>query len=110
MSRSVKWEDTKRKVRDQNPDWDSPQAVTRRAELREQMRSRVAGARLAELRKDQGMTQRQLAAATGLTQARISQIENGQAVGLDVLRAYITGLGGQVEIVARIGPLRLDIA
>jgi DNA-binding XRE family transcriptional regulator len=110
MARHTKWEDVKRKVREQNPDWDAPDRVARRAELREQMRAQVAGARLAELRREQGMTQKQLAAATGLSQARISQIEKGQSVSLDVMRSYITGLGGQVEVVARIGPLRLDIA
>lgn len=110
MAGHVRWEDVKRKVRERDPDWDAPERVVQRAELREQMRAQLAGARLAELRKEQGMTQKQLAAATGLTQARISQIENGQTVGLDVMRSYITGLGGQVEIVARIGTLRLDIA
>lgn len=110
MPGHVKWEDVKRKVRERDPDWDAAERVVQRAEFREQMRAQLAGVRLAELRKEQGMTQKQLAAATGLTQARISQIENGQTVSLDVMRSYIAGLGGQVEIVARIGTLRLDIA
>ena len=51
-----------------------------------------------------------LADATGLSQARISQIENGDAVGLDTLRAYVVGLGGRLDIVARIGNIKLNVA
>lgn len=46
----------------------------------------------------------------GLSQARISQIENGDATGLDTLRASVRGLGGHVDVVARIGNIQLDIA
>jgi transcriptional regulator with XRE-family HTH domain len=67
------------------------------------MLATISGARLADARKQLGLTQAQLAQATGLSQARISQIENGKAVSLDVLRTYVTGLGGRVEVVARIG-------
>ena len=52
----------------------------------------------------------QLAEATGLSQARISQIENGDAVGLDTLRAYIVGFGGHLDIVAWIGNIQLNVA
>lgn len=68
------------------------------------------GSQLAEIRRSVGMTQAQLAEATGLTQARISQIENGDGAGLDTLRTYITGLGGHVDVMARVGTVRLDIA
>ncbi len=41
----------------------------------------------------------------------ISQIENGKAVSHDVLRSYVTGLGGHVEIVARFGDdIQLNVA
>jgi DNA-binding XRE family transcriptional regulator len=110
MTEFVKWEQTKRKARAQDPDSESPQRLAQRERVKQGMLARTAGARLADLRKEQGITQKQVAAATGLSQARISQIENGKTVGLDVLRAYITGLGGQVEIVARVGRIRLDIA
>jgi DNA-binding XRE family transcriptional regulator len=110
MTEFVKWEQTKRKARAQNADSERPERVAQRELMRQEMLARTAGARLADLRKDQGITQKQLAAATGLSQARISQIENGKTVSLDVLRSYITGLGGQVEIIARVGRVRLEIA
>jgi transcriptional regulator with XRE-family HTH domain len=71
--------------------------------MREEMLATVSGAQLAEIRKQLGLTQTQLAEAAGLSQARISQIENGSATSLETLRAYVAGLGGHLDIVARIG-------
>ncbi|HYT10179.1 MAG TPA: helix-turn-helix transcriptional regulator [Mycobacteriales bacterium] len=110
MSTPSTWREVKAKARALDPDWDHPDRVARRARMREDMLAAVSGAQLAEIRKQLGITQAQLAEATGLTQARISQIENGAATSLDVLRAYITGLGGHVDIVARIGNIHLNIA
>ncbi|GLY08007.1 MULTISPECIES: helix-turn-helix transcriptional regulator [Actinoplanes] len=110
MTDAVNWRDVKAKARAADPDWDAPDRMERRRHMREQMLASVSGARLAEIRKDLGMTQSRLGEATGLTQARISQIENGEAVSLDVLRVYVAGLGGQVDVVARIGDIRLDVA
>lgn len=108
--RAVAWRDVKAKARATDPAWDSPERITHRAQVREQILAAVNGAQLADLRKQAGLTQAQLAAATGLTQARISQIEHGSDVSLDTLRAYVTGLGGQVEIIARLGTTTLNIA
>ncbi|MEX5710634.1 helix-turn-helix transcriptional regulator [Parafrankia sp. FMc6] len=104
------WREVKAKARAADPTWDNAERVERRAEMRAQMLASVSGAQLAEIRNQLGVTQTQLAEATGLTQARISQIENGTATGLDTLRAYITGLGGHLDIVARIGNIQLNIA
>jgi transcriptional regulator with XRE-family HTH domain len=70
----------------------------------------VSGAQLADIRKQLGMTQVQLARTTGLSQARISQIENDEVTSLDVIRTYVAALGGRVAVVAHIGALRLDVA
>jgi transcriptional regulator with XRE-family HTH domain len=56
------------------------------------------------------MTQTQLAEVAGLSQARISQIENGEITSLETLRAYVTGLGGHLDVVARIGNVHLNVA
>jgi transcriptional regulator with XRE-family HTH domain len=71
------------------------------------MLASVSGAKLAEIRQQLGLTQIQLAEATGLSQARIGQIENGDAVGLDTLRAYVVS---HLDIVARIGNIQLNVA
>ncbi|ONH58170.1 transcriptional regulator [Frankia sp. CcI49] len=104
------WREVKSKARAADTTWDNAERVERRAEMRAQMLASVSGAQLAEIRRQLGVTQTQLAEATGLTQARISQIENGGAMGLDTLRAYITGLGGHLDVVARIGNIQLTIA
>ncbi|MFF0654550.1 MULTISPECIES: helix-turn-helix transcriptional regulator [Micromonospora] len=110
MSGGANWRDVKAKARSIDPSWDDSERVARRGQFREQMLASVSGAQLAEIRKQLGMTQAQLAEAAGLSQARISQIENGESVNLEILRAYVTGLGGHLDVVARIGNIRLDVA
>lgn len=62
----------------------------------------AAGYRLAELRRHAGMTQQQLAARMGISQARVSSMERGQIDTLTVssVRAYVDALGGTVHLVA----------
>lgn len=110
MTEYVNWRDVKATARTVDPAWDSPERVEQRRQIREQMIASVTGARLADIRKELGMTQAQLGEATGLSQARISQIEQGEVIGLDVLRTYVTGLGGQVRVTARIGEIELNVA
>jgi len=100
----------KAKARAADPEWDSAERVSRRARMREGMLASVSGAQLADIRKQLGMTQVQLAEATGLSQARISQIESGTATSLETLRIYVAGLGGHLDIVARIGNIHLNVA
>ena len=110
MSTPSNWRDVKAKARAADPTWDDEERVARRAHMREEMLATVSGAQLAEIRKQLGMTQTQLAETAGLSQARISQIENGAATSLETLRAYVVGLGGHLDIVARIGNIHLNIA
>jgi DNA-binding XRE family transcriptional regulator len=110
MSDASNWRDVKAEARATDPEWDSPERMARRGRMREQMLASVSGAQLAEIRKQLGMTQTQLAEAAGVSQARISQIENGEVTSLETLRAYVVGLGGHVDIVARIGNIQLNVA
>jgi len=110
MTEASNWRDVKAKARAIDSTWDSNDRVARRQQMREQMLAAVSGAQLAEIRRQLGLTQVQLAEATGLSQARISQIGNGDAVGLDTLCAYVAGLGGHLDIVARIGNIQLNVA
>jgi DNA-binding XRE family transcriptional regulator len=110
MNPPSNWRDVKAKARAADPTWDSDERVARRARKREEMIASVSGAQLAEIRKQLGLTQTQLAETAGLSQARISQIENGTATNLETLRAYVAGLGGHLDIIARIGNIHLNIA
>ncbi|WP_027341036.1 helix-turn-helix domain-containing protein [Hamadaea tsunoensis] len=110
MSTPSNWREVKAKARAADPTWDSDERTSRRAQMREEMLASVSGAQLAEIRKQLGMTQTQLAESAGISQARVSQIENGVATSLESLRAYVMGLGGHLDIVARIGNIQLNIA
>jgi DNA-binding XRE family transcriptional regulator len=63
----------------------------------------VRAHRLADMRKRRGLTQREVAQAMGVTIGRVSQIENGELSGIDVLDRYVTALGGLLEVVANFG-------
>ena len=65
--------------------------------------SQVRAHRLADMRKRRGLTQREVAHAMGVTVGRVSQIENGELSGIDVLDRYVTALGGLLEVVANFG-------
>ena len=58
------------------------------------------GQRIAELRKEQGMTQTQLAERCGLQQAHIARIETGRySVGLDTLAQIADAMGMTIDFV-----------
>ena len=66
---------------------------------KEQQRQRI-GTDIAELRKQRGMTQQDLADRTGIQRNHISRIEQGRySVGFDTLQLIAEAMGGNVEIV-----------
>lgn len=67
------------------------------------MLAQVRAHRLAEIRKRRRLTQREVAAAMGVSVGRVSQIEAGDISGIDVLDRYVTAIGGLLEIVANFG-------
>jgi len=71
------------------------------------MLASVSGAQLAEIRRQLGLTQVQLVEAPGPGSARS---RTARLRGLETLRAYVVGLGGHLDIAARIGNIQLDIA
>lgn len=65
----------------------------------------VQGWNLAQMRKDAGFTQAEIADVLGVTQSRISAIENGDpnSMALATIRAYIEALGGKLRLAAEFG-------
>ena len=58
------------------------------------------GQRIAELRKERGLTQTQLAERCGLQQAHIARIEAGRySVGLDTLALIAEALGRKIDFI-----------
>ena len=85
--KAVRWEDAKREIRELEPGWDSPDRVAERERSRAEMRAEQRGYQLAQLRKNAGLTQAQVAAMMGVTQARVSQIEHGKITEVDAIRS-----------------------
>lgn len=97
------WHDVKAEAHRRHPELADPE---RQAKARAGLDAYVAGHHLSELRKAVGKTQAELAQILGVSQSRISQIENGriEAMELETLRAYATALGGHVDITVSVGP------
>jgi transcriptional regulator with XRE-family HTH domain len=61
------------------------------------------------MRKRRGLTQRDVAQTMGVTVGQVSQIENGELSGINVLDRYVTALGGLLEVVANFGDEQFKI-
>lgn len=97
---ATRWEDVKRK---RQP----------REEVVKQYAARMEAAEraytLREIREAAGLTQSDMAQRMNLTQPTISALERGdlEHSGVETLRAYVTALGGGLEVVATFGSKRL---
>ena len=71
---------------------------------RERTRAEIDAYCLREARKACNMTQVELAAAMGVSQNRVSRMENGElgCMSLDSIRRYIEAIGGTMSIVANL--------
>jgi predicted XRE-type DNA-binding protein len=106
----VSWEEAKRRAHEIDPTWDSSDRVAARDESRERMRAEQRGHQLAELRKQSGVTQNQIAELMEVSQARVSQIEHGKITSMDLVRDYIVALGGTLDVVAHVGDWSVKVA
>ncbi len=72
----------------------------------------VRAHKLAELRNEYGLLQEEMAQRLNISQSRVSRIERGEVDQSQVstLRAYAHALGGELEIVVRLGDKRIPIA
>ena len=62
------------------------------------MDSKILGERLRQIRLQLGLSQRQLAASTNLTQSVMSRLENGEEVYASVLLAVLRFYQGKISI------------
>lgn len=69
---------------------------------RERGQAYIEAYNLREARKQRGMTQVQVADAMGVSQNRVSQIENGDVDAMTVssIRRYVEALGGKLRLTA----------
>lgn len=101
---SVEWEDLRSELIDAG---DEEKVARHSARMVAEERAH----RLAEARKRRHVTQRGLAEAMGVSQARVSAIERGHITQkeLSTLAAYVAALGGKLEIVADFGDEKLTL-
>jgi DNA-binding XRE family transcriptional regulator len=72
-----------------------PGSEEREAKIRREMEMTM---KLYELRRARGKTQTAMAAEIGISQKRVSKIENSGNPEIETLRAYIRALGGELEV------------
>src|SRR5579875_1499113 len=67
---------------------------------------------LADTRKQLGLGQKQIAAAMGVSVARVSQIEHGKVTSFEIIARYVEALGGRLDLVADFGDrtIRLPVS
>jgi DNA-binding XRE family transcriptional regulator len=104
-----KWSEVRARGRAADARTGDEQAVGKAA-ARERREAYVRGHQLAEMRTTAGVTQAELAATLGVSQARISKIEHGEISGIDVVRSYVTALGGSIDVVVRLGDRSWKVA
>jgi len=94
------------------PKYVTPENEGRITEHALRMLTEVRAARLADARKQRHLTQADVAAAMGVTQTRVSQIEHGriERSEVDTLASYVAALGGQLSLVADFGDEQLRLA
>lgn len=73
------------------------------AEAHERTQAYIDGARLAERRRELGLTQQELADRMSVTKSRISQIERGEVSTFSAVARYVEALGGTIQITAVFG-------
>ncbi|SCE70334.1 helix-turn-helix domain-containing protein [Micromonospora mirobrigensis] len=64
---------------------------------KQELLAEVVGHRLAEIRRARGLTQQQVAERMGVSKGRVSQIEQGQISGQEVVARFAAALGGRLH-------------
>lgn len=72
-------------------------------EARDRRVLKVRADYLAEMRKKAGLTQAEVAETIGVSQQRVSAIENGAVAELATLADYVRALGGELKVIADFG-------
>jgi predicted XRE-type DNA-binding protein len=92
----MRWED----LYDELYDADDRAEIDR---LKDRLLTELKAHRLAQARKGRGLTQRQVAEVMGVSVGRVSQIERGEVVSMDVLGRYADAVGGRLRVVIDFG-------
>ncbi|MBB1259877.1 XRE family transcriptional regulator [Streptomyces alkaliterrae] len=103
---TTRWDELKRQVYERREAAGLPM---RTAEEKRQAMARldatIRAYRLAEIRREQALTQRGVAETMGVSAPRVSALEHGEIDRTEVatLRSYVEALGGRLRVVADFG-------
>ncbi|MDH6112865.1 putative XRE-type DNA-binding protein [Kitasatospora sp. MAP12-15] len=102
MTTHHRWDESLEQRRALDPGIDD---ATRRADASATREAATLGYHLAELRKERGLTQTEVATAMGVSQVRVSKMENGDIdrMQVDSIAAFIAAIGGHLRLVADFG-------
>jgi DNA-binding XRE family transcriptional regulator len=84
-------------------DLDTLLGPKRVAAAKAKVRRRMEAMPLGQVRKQLGLTQTSVAAAMGVSQSALSQMESQDDLQLSTLRRLVKALGGKLDIIARFG-------
>ncbi len=97
------WEDLERELHAAGVSPEEIEAGARR------LLAQARGHQLAQTRKQLGLGQKQIAAAMGVSVARVSQIEHGEVTSFEVIARYVEALGGRLDLVADFGDMTVRL-
>lgn len=75
---------------------------SRRARIEARAKEMMAEMLLAEVRREVGLSQSDLAERLGIKQPTLSKLENQDDMQISTLRRIVESLGGELELVARL--------
>ncbi|WP_448330725.1 XRE family transcriptional regulator [Streptomyces sp. DSM 41534] len=110
---TVRWEETKRKARERREAAGLPvRSEQKKQAAMDRLTAEVRAHKLAEVRREQALTQRQVAASMGVSTPRVSAIEHGELdrAELATIRSYVEALGGRLRVVADFGDAEYTVA
>lgn len=110
---TVSWDEAKRRARERREAAGLPvRSAQEKQAAMDRLIAEVRAHRLAEIRQEQALTQRQVATTMGVSAPRVSAIEHGELDRAEVatLRSYVEALGGRLRIVADFGDAEYTLA
>jgi predicted XRE-type DNA-binding protein len=101
--KTVTWDDAKRRAEEtRRAAGHHIRTAEERAAGQRRLHDEIRAWRLAEVRRNRSLTQREVADAMGVSGPRVSDVERGKldTVSIAVLRAYVEALGGRLKVTA----------
>lgn len=112
MTSYKKWGDVKSAARESREAAGTARTAEQERVAKEKLEAHIRAHRLAEIRREQHLTQVEVAEAMGTVQHNVSRLERGElgAAEIDTIRRYVEALGGRLRIIADFGDRQFDAA